>query len=278
MNTINRVWDTVAAGFVFWVTGEPDPTGAAYPGPGTFGAQTSDYCVLRDGQQQPPLEGRLHDRNPTPVFLAQLNGNRDATVGGNLTIGTGTEQYGRGHTSITRAAFFDGATDFRSATPAAALTGDVSYEMIVQPSVYQTVAAILFAYQTSGETEPTNALWSIALEGGTNRLLYIHEYGPGNNELSFFEEVLEPGAWYHLAVTRDATANDVIVYVNGRAVGTFNYTNDATGGGSASVRIGGVTPNFFEGYLSTCKVVAGVLTPAQVMRNAKLTLPIAVRP
>lgn len=47
----NRVFDTqetsVFAGgnFVTWVTSEPDPTGAEYPGPGTFGVHTSDYCV-----------------------------------------------------------------------------------------------------------------------------------------------------------------------------------------------------------------------------------------
>lgn len=44
----NRVYDTVAAGFVRWTTTPlPDPTGASYPGPGTFGVDTSDYCVER---------------------------------------------------------------------------------------------------------------------------------------------------------------------------------------------------------------------------------------
>lgn len=42
----NRVFDTVATDFVHWSTEpEPDITGVSYPGPGTFGVDTSDYTV-----------------------------------------------------------------------------------------------------------------------------------------------------------------------------------------------------------------------------------------
>jgi len=42
----NRVWDTMASGFVRWGTlNAGDPTGAQYPGPGTFGIHTDDFCV-----------------------------------------------------------------------------------------------------------------------------------------------------------------------------------------------------------------------------------------
>jgi hypothetical protein len=44
---VHRVWDTVAAGFVSWRVGVPDPTGIYYPGPGTFGVNTSDLCIER---------------------------------------------------------------------------------------------------------------------------------------------------------------------------------------------------------------------------------------
>lgn len=45
---VNRVFDTVAVGFVRWTTATtPDPTGTFYPGPGTFGVNTSDYCIER---------------------------------------------------------------------------------------------------------------------------------------------------------------------------------------------------------------------------------------
>jgi len=41
---LNRVYDTVAASFVTWTTfTNPDQTGSEYPGPGTFGVNTSDF-------------------------------------------------------------------------------------------------------------------------------------------------------------------------------------------------------------------------------------------
>lgn len=44
---LNRVWDTVAGGFVSWRSLAPDTTGERYPGPGVFGVSTSDYVVER---------------------------------------------------------------------------------------------------------------------------------------------------------------------------------------------------------------------------------------
>jgi hypothetical protein len=40
---LNKTWDTVASAWVMWETKYPDPKGASYPGPGTFGVDTSDY-------------------------------------------------------------------------------------------------------------------------------------------------------------------------------------------------------------------------------------------
>ena len=45
-NYVNRVRDSVAAAFVFWDTAAPDPSGAFYPGPGTFGVHTSDFTTF----------------------------------------------------------------------------------------------------------------------------------------------------------------------------------------------------------------------------------------
>jgi len=41
----NRVFDSVANAFVFWITPTPDTTGTFYPGPGVFGVTTSNYIV-----------------------------------------------------------------------------------------------------------------------------------------------------------------------------------------------------------------------------------------
>jgi hypothetical protein len=47
VNYTNRVYDSVAGGFVRWVTLAPDTIGASYPGPGVFGVTTSDYVIER---------------------------------------------------------------------------------------------------------------------------------------------------------------------------------------------------------------------------------------
>lgn len=41
-----KVWDTVEGDWVVWETEEVDLDGGQYPGPGTWGANTSDYRVL----------------------------------------------------------------------------------------------------------------------------------------------------------------------------------------------------------------------------------------
>lgn len=39
---LNKTWDSVANSWVTWETKYPDPNGGFYPGPGTFGVDTSD--------------------------------------------------------------------------------------------------------------------------------------------------------------------------------------------------------------------------------------------
>lgn len=43
----NRTWSTILSAWVFWQSPEePDPTGLLYPGPGTFGADTTGYAFI----------------------------------------------------------------------------------------------------------------------------------------------------------------------------------------------------------------------------------------
>lgn len=44
--TVQKVWDTVAGDWVLWATEGIDFNGGSYPGPGVWGAQTSDFRVL----------------------------------------------------------------------------------------------------------------------------------------------------------------------------------------------------------------------------------------
>jgi hypothetical protein len=42
---VNKVWDAISGGWVRWSTNYEDVDGVAYPGPGTFGVDTSSYRV-----------------------------------------------------------------------------------------------------------------------------------------------------------------------------------------------------------------------------------------
>jgi len=42
---VNKVWDTVAGTWIRWATETIDLGGGEYPGPGIFGADTSDYRI-----------------------------------------------------------------------------------------------------------------------------------------------------------------------------------------------------------------------------------------
>lgn len=40
---LNKVYDSVAADVVVWITSAPDTSGASYPGPGVWGVNTSVF-------------------------------------------------------------------------------------------------------------------------------------------------------------------------------------------------------------------------------------------
>lgn len=41
----NKAWDTVAGQWIYWNTQTPDHGGQQYPGPGSFGTETTGYGV-----------------------------------------------------------------------------------------------------------------------------------------------------------------------------------------------------------------------------------------
>jgi len=41
----NKVWDTIASQWIYWNTATPDYAGDEYPGPGSWGTETSGYGV-----------------------------------------------------------------------------------------------------------------------------------------------------------------------------------------------------------------------------------------
>lgn len=81
----NRVFDSVAGTFVRWSQSLVDSSGAFYPGPGTFGVDTSDYCVEAITPLVPSYRNRVYD--PTDGWVRWSTSLPDTT--GTSYPGTG---------------------------------------------------------------------------------------------------------------------------------------------------------------------------------------------
>lgn len=83
MSYNNRVYDTSISRLVAWRTPAPDPTGVSYPGPGTFGIDTSGYSITYS-----PDDAAVFTSPPYVAVSADgtLTNERVLTVGSGLGI------------------------------------------------------------------------------------------------------------------------------------------------------------------------------------------------
>lgn len=151
-----------------------------------------------------------------------------------------------------------------------AIDGDLTLGLWVERR-HGSASGPLITCGWSGETEPTNYLYSLRL-GATNELEAFHEYGAGldethHNNLSAPIALYEP---FLVFLVRDATANTYTWYTD-HSGGTIaqrgssaTYTNDPTGGGS--VRIG-----FLGNLSSTTEITAGINAARPMVFDKKLT-------
>lgn len=126
----------------------------------------------------------------------------------------------------------------------------------------------IIIYAEWGETEATNTLYSLSVININNELFprTVHEYGAGINQEFISPTSIPVQTWTHLAIVRDATAQNYIFYLNGTADITFSYLSNPTGGGSASPRISHspTTNKWYHGALDELSVWSRVLTPDQL--------------
>lgn len=99
----------------------------------------------------------------------------------------------------------------------------------------------LIAVGAVGETLATNTILFASYQnnGGTLRLRAFHETGAGADSDGGVNVTLSLNEWHHIVVTRDTTANQYEYWVDGVSIGTSSYTNDPTGGTSATLRVAG---------------------------------------
>lgn len=294
MSVINRVWDTMnGPGFQRWTTDEAQPFGEQYPGPGTYGVDTSDHCVEREVVDAALIPALQHDLTHTPVSLWQFDGDLTDVQGiEDLTVSTGTARYGPGPAPGTRSLYCDGGlyiTGVSSPAPAALrILGSMTYEALIRPTIIQGLPFGDMPFSCSGddtsETTPNNILWNFRLRDDLNYPSADYEGAAAANQFIQADILLPPNQWAHIAYTRDTSGGGGAVvtrlYVNGRTVARVDAGILPTDGANAIIKVGddnvGNTP--YEGYLAGLKVMNIALTPAQVLAEARRTLPPEIRP
>jgi len=97
-----------------------------------------------------------------------------------------------------------------------------------------------------------------------------HEYGAGLDQFNTFNTNFGTGKWYHLVATRDASAKEWKLYVNGTQFGsTYSYTNNPTGGTTATLMIGNDlnSGSVFDGIIDNVIIYNRTISPEQVLSN-----------
>jgi len=118
----------------------------------------------------------------------------------------------------------------------------------------------------AGEAPANNLLYFIQLEGTSGDILYIHEYGPGNNQSVVVSGMVSAGQWLHIGFVRDATAKTVKFYRDGRVIQTFSYTDNADGGSTSPLFLGsnGAGDRFMNGRFDEFAIWSRALSSSDV--------------
>jgi len=115
--------------------------------------------------------------------------------------------------------------------------GDVTFETVVVLEPGGSGVFTLFEHAASGESLATNITFAIYVSA-EGRVQYFHEYGSGSDERHSFDHCIPFGTPVHIVVTKDASATEVRLFVDGVARDAQTYTNEQAGGTSGVPRFG----------------------------------------
>ncbi|MBF0621417.1 MAG: tandem-95 repeat protein, partial [Magnetococcales bacterium] len=129
----------------------------------------------------------------------------------------------------------------RGTLDAFAIAGDLTLETWVRLDAVGTDEQFLMAFHEQGITTYLNNAYYALKVDVNGDLVYFHESGTDIllNEVTF-DTNLTTDAWHHVSLVRDATTNEVTLYLDGVLVGSGTYSNgDPTDGGNSRLYIGG---------------------------------------
>ena len=169
---------------------------------------------------------------------------------------------------------FDGASSRIdvSASPALALTGDVTVEAWLKMDQIPVDRYTILSYagDLNFDTSDQNIQYELRISNG--KLEYSHEFGPGTNQIYESTFTLFPNKTYHYVAVRDDSNKTVDFYIDGQKVDTYTYTNAPDGGEAASLSIGVSNGPFYflDGLLDEVAVYSHTLTPQQIQAHYNL--------
>ncbi len=172
---------------------------------------------------------------------------------------------------------FDGSTGYVKAEYEGggdnplALKGDMTVEFWVNPENFGAGRVFRFSGEVTADGEPDNSLYELYITTGGD-VQWVQENGAGSNEAisAFTSTGISAGAWSHVAVTRDATAKTLTLYVDGTQAGSpVSYTNHPTGGENGALFLGvnGGMQHFFDGQIADFRVWDDVRTATEISES-----------
>ncbi|MEX2311549.1 MAG: LamG-like jellyroll fold domain-containing protein, partial [Rhodospirillales bacterium] len=169
---------------------------------------------------------------------------------------------------------FDGANVLsagRGTADALAITGDVTVEMWVNPSVLKQ--AHLLTFGSPAEVLSGNVLYGLEMQAD-GALRFFHEDTDLNNVTpTTSTAALTAGEWAHVAAVRDTGLGEVRFYVNGELFESIAYSGEADGGAASELLFGALDlPSEYEGMMDEVRVWDNVRTDREIADNYQLHL------
>jgi len=120
-----------------------------------------------------------------------------------------------------------------------------------------------------------NILYKLRVNSSGN-IEYLHESGTGSTQVDLtFNAGLTTGVWYHLAVSRDVSANQVSLYVDGKLFETKTYTGADPAGGTngPGLTVGNnVDQDYVDGQMADVRVWKTARTAKDIADNYNMLL------